>query len=167
MDWFDDVFGDLDLTMLHSGEKHRVFVYGTLMTGMRNHFRLDSNGAKLINTLATTCGDFTMFTRTTSAGYNAPIVVPNRGQPARRIGGQIYEISNELLITLDRLEGHPYVYRRESVLVGYNPSEDEWASEYMWMYSYVGELSDPPSTDGILFHPVNEQQIILCRWVGA
>jgi len=134
LDWFDEVFGDLDLTMLHSGEKHRVFVYGTLMTGMRNHFRMDNNGVRRITNIsstehgfhftsaAMTTGAFEMRTRITGAGYPAPIVI-TEGEQENQIRGEVYEVSNQMLITLDRLEGHPEVYRRESVLVGYTLPE--------------------------------------------
>lgn len=170
LDWFDDVFGDLDLTMLHSGEKHRVFVYGTLMTGMRNHFRLDSEGVKYLTKIAGTNGAFEMLTRITNAGYSAPIVI-TRGEQENQIRGEIYEVSNQMLITLDRLEGHPEVYRREMVRVGYTLPGDQWAHEDMWMYLYVDELPNPESTEGIDIHRNDDvgriSDNVVYQWVGA
>ena len=171
LDRFDEVFGDLDLTMLYSGEKHRVFVYGTLMTGMHNHFRLNNTGVRLLTKLDGANGAFEMRTRITNAGYPAPVVI-TEGEQENQIRGEVYEVSNQMLITLDRLEGHPEVYRRETVRVGYTtlPGE-QWASENMWMYIYVDEIPNPESTEGIRIYRNDDvgqvSDNVVYQWVGA
>jgi gamma-glutamylcyclotransferase (GGCT)/AIG2-like uncharacterized protein YtfP len=148
MDVFEDIFGDLDLTVLHSREKHEVFVYGTLMAGMRNHHRIESDEVKLISNSACTSPyeSLHMSTRITQSGYPAPIVVVEEklrdeewmpGDPgcAGQIQGEVYEVSNSILIYLDLLEGHPEVYRRELIPI----STMGRTIIDTWMYLYTGE----------------------------
>jgi gamma-glutamylcyclotransferase (GGCT)/AIG2-like uncharacterized protein YtfP len=167
MDRFEEIFGDLDFTMLHSGKKHLVFVYGTLMVGMRNHFRMETEGVRLITKNAATDGYFKMLSRRTSGGYLAPIVVPWEYAKVRsQIAGEVYEVSNEMLITLDRLEGHPVVYRRETKRIGYTLQDTHWASEDMWMYVYAEEISpNYNQTDGV--ETVRSDGQLMYTWVGA
>lgn len=166
LDRFDEVFGDLDLTMLYSGEKHRVFVYGTLMTGMHNHFRLDNTGVRLLTKIAGANGAFEMRTRITNAGYPAPVVI-TEGEQENQIRGEVYEVSNQMLITLDRLEGHPEVYRREAVRVGYTLPGEQWASESMWMYIYVDDIPNPESTEGIRTYRNDHVGGVMYQWGGV
>lgn len=136
MDWLDEIYGDLDLTMLHTGETHRVFVYGTLMAGMRNHHRLKRDGVRTIARDARTChdDDWLMATRRTGNGYYAPVVYPGRaGHPKGMIFGELYEVDNSILLDLDRFEGHPQVYRREEVVVKSALLEKE-RQHKAWMY---------------------------------
>ena len=134
---FDDVFGDLNLTMLHSDEKHHVFVYGTLMSGMRNNHRMMSLDAKLIASTATLEGDYAMRPRRTGLNYLAPIVYSNApGEPQGKIRGEVYEVDSESLMTLDLFEGHPDVYRREQHAVMY-ATERHFTVKNAWVYIFV------------------------------
>lgn len=143
-DEFEDIFGDLDFTLLRSNEKHLVFVYGTMMKGMRNYHRLLDS--KVISQHAHTPfnEDYWMSTRQTDGGYPAPIAT--RGQPTRPKGsvfGEIYEIDNDTLLLLDQMEGHPAVYRREKVsiqITELKPQKDY--RKMMWMYLYTGDHTD-------------------------
>jgi len=132
---FEDVFGDLDLTMLHHGEKHRVFVYGTLMANMRNHHRIDVPETKLLADRALVYADFHMFPMKTSGNYLAPIVVYGEpGEPKGIVHGELYQVDNNMLMTLDMFEGHPLVYRRMWVSVIHNNE-----AVNAWMYIYANE----------------------------
>ena len=157
---FDDVFGDLNFTMLHSGEKHRVFVYGTLMSGMRNHVRMESLGAKLISTNAALRGDYTMSPRRTGLNYLAPIVTHGKsGQKQGQVNGEIYDVDSQSLMTLDLFEGHPDVYRREKHDVCYM-GEKRFRIESMWVYIFVENDYLDDELGGTDYHAI-------CRTSGS
>ena len=81
-----------------------VFVYGTLMDGERNHrvlARAEHLGA------ARTVARFTMF----DLGSYPAIVAGGR----TAISGELYAVDAAALAKLDRLEGHPEIYRRTSI----------------------------------------------------
>ena len=78
-----------------------VFVYGTLKRGFYNH-RILEHANRLGN--AVTCEKFTMF----SLGPY-PMVMP---KPKHKIKGEVYEVDDEILERLDRLEGYPDFYTR-------------------------------------------------------
>ena len=160
----DDIFGDLNMTMLHSGEKHRVFVYGTLMKGMRNHHRLTDAGAKLIATEANTYGDMKMLSRMTGGGYAAPIVITGSSfEPKGIIKGEVYEVDNKTLMRLDQFEGHPEVYERQKITVSFDQSANE-----VWIYIYVDVVPDS-STDLAATIAIDDDQkngISVYQWRG-
>jgi len=80
---------------------HKIFVYGTLMAGCGNHRLLkDSKFLQGGRTLP-------HFTMISLGGF--PGVLPD-GKNA--IEGEVYEVSDQDLIHLDQLEGHPDWYRR-------------------------------------------------------
>jgi len=82
----------------------RIFVYGTLRMGQcRNHVLSDSEylgGAR-------TKPEFTMWDL---GPYPA---VTNFG--ADSIAGEVYEVDERTLAELDRIEGHPRLYRRTDI----------------------------------------------------
>lgn len=83
---------------------HRIFVYGTLKRGGRNH-RLLSRARFMVTTH--TLLRFTMV----SCGPYPAIVADGR----REIHGEVYEVSEETLEALDRLEDYPSLYDRIEV----------------------------------------------------
>lgn len=88
---------------------HLLFTYGTMMKGNRNHTRI--TGAVPIGRAKTTQARFAMF----CMGY-APGVVRAKDKGVK-VQGEVYLIDRALLDTVDRAEGHPWKYRRESVQV--------------------------------------------------
>lgn len=78
--------------MCHNVRMAHLFVYGTLMQGMRNHAYLEK--ATLIGP-ATTKPEFELM-------YNGSIPAARPGSEA--IVGELYEVSDEVLATLDVLE---------------------------------------------------------------
>jgi len=81
----------------------RVFVYGTLRRGFGNHRLLA--GARFLGE-ARTARAYRMVSLGGCPGMLAG---------TSRVVGEVYEVDDETLLRLDRLEGHPYMYRREPV----------------------------------------------------
>lgn len=82
----------------------RVFVYGTLMRGERNHCFLE--GATFCGTAATEPRH-----RLLDLGAFPAMVAGGRAS----VAGEIYDVDAGTLAALDRLEGHPGFYRRTAV----------------------------------------------------
>jgi gamma-glutamylaminecyclotransferase len=80
---------------------HRVFVYGSLMSGLHNHHMLD--GARRVGR-GTTGPHYRMVSL---GGFPAVLA---GGSSA--VAGELYEVPGRVLGRLDRLEGHPDWYRR-------------------------------------------------------
>jgi gamma-glutamylaminecyclotransferase len=82
----------------------RVFVYGTLLAGERNHHLLE--GALLVAEAKTGAGftlyDFGPYPGMVACGDHAVL-------------GEVYEVDEPALARMDRLEGHPRFYRRTSI----------------------------------------------------
>lgn len=75
--------------------KHKVFVYGTLRKGFHNNYLLSTS--KMIGN-AETIDKYTLV----AAGI--PFV--NSTKETSTIKGEVYEVSDNVLATLDRLEGY-------------------------------------------------------------
>ena len=84
----------------------RVFVYGTLLSGERNHRYLVH--ARLIAEARTqpafTLHDLGGFPGLVSGGDHAVV-------------GEVYEVDEPTLAAMDRLESHPDFYRRTSIVL--------------------------------------------------
>ena len=78
-----------------------LFVYGTLLSGQRNHDYL--RGAVALGA-ACTAAEYRLVT------LGAYPALRNSGDAA--IPGELYLVSSSNLAVLDRLEGHPDFYRR-------------------------------------------------------
>lgn len=81
-----------------------VMVYGTLKRGQRNaHYLRD---AKFIGE-ARTLDHFDML----DVGF--PVILPQKQETAFPVYGELYEVSDNELISLDRLEGEGRMYQRQ------------------------------------------------------
>lgn len=86
-------------------ESHtRVFVYGTLLAGERNHRLLER--ARPIGE-ARTLPAFTLYD---FGGYPGMVAGGEHAVP-----GEVYEVDEPALAAMDRLEGHPTFYQRTSI----------------------------------------------------
>lgn len=98
---------------------HRVFVYGTLLSGFHNHERCLRTGKRL------------GATRTANAHYRMVDVNYFPGvflDGTDAIVGEVYEVDDRTMERLDRLEGFPFMYTRVEVdLEGHGNA---------WMYIY-------------------------------
>ena len=83
----------------------RVFVYGTLKNGFRNHHFL--SGSRFLGAGRTT----KKYAMHSEGGI--PFVVEN--EPVSNIYGELYSVNSAVLDNLDRLEGHPNWYQRKEV----------------------------------------------------
>lgn len=87
------------LTLAPKGN-HLIFVYGTLMRGMDNHWHLKDS-------------PFVRSTQTDEGwklySLGLPFMVPSA---YGKVWGEVYEVSPEVLQHLDMLEGHPHFYTR-------------------------------------------------------
>ena len=99
---------------------HLVFTYGTLKRGYGNHRLLD--GARFVS-LAMTLRPF----HVECVGF--PIAYKS-GPDMLRVIGEVYEVTDEQLARLDRLEGTPTHYQRERVRVACLGA----GSQTVWMY---------------------------------
>jgi gamma-glutamylaminecyclotransferase len=91
-----------------------VFVYGTLLSGLRNHDKLK---ASLFVGHGVTVDQF-FFTYYSTFSY--PLITYQqilKDQIKTNIIGEIYNVDNNVLELLDELEGHPYMYTREKIKV--------------------------------------------------
>lgn len=96
---------------------HLVFVYGSLKRGFTNH-RVIGYDARFI---ATTCTVSRKFKMVSLGPF--PAVYPN-GKWA--IEGELYEVDDITLESLDLLESNGYLYEREEVLLE--------TGDIAWMY---------------------------------
>lgn len=84
-----------------------VFVYGTLLVGERNHRLL--KGTQLLSDEARTQPGFRLY----DLGPYPALV---RGGD-QAVVGEVYEVDQPTLAALDRLEGHPDLYRRTGIVL--------------------------------------------------
>ncbi len=85
---------------------HTVFAYGTLRRGFSNHHFM--HGARLLGG-ATTRGRYAMYVE------GCPYLVQE--EERYTVMGEVYEVSDAVLMTLDALEEHPTVYERRRIPV--------------------------------------------------
>lgn len=98
---------------------HLIFVYGTLKKGRTNHFFLE--GCDFKGTYFTT-NDVTL------VHCALPFLVKRKGQGCK---GEVYEIDDSILRSIDYLEQHPNFYRREHIWV---TQEDTGEQIKAWAY---------------------------------
>ena len=80
----------------------KMFVYGTLKFGEANNGHLD--GCKFVGNAISTEGKYFM------VGSGIPFLYKGGMQ---FVAGEIWEVDAKAVERIDRLEGHPYRYRRE------------------------------------------------------
>lgn len=108
----------------------KVFVYGTLKKGFRNHHYL--GGLKGKSAFAPGINLFI---------GSSPFPFAKRGE--RTAIGELYEIDEATLEKLDRLEGHPVFYKREQTrIVG------EDIDTMAWIYLYPDADKFEPISNG-------------------
>jgi gamma-glutamylaminecyclotransferase len=86
-------------------EKNLIFAYGTLKQGFSNNHYL--SGSKFIGT------GWTKQKYAMRISYGIPFIIMS--EPLSQIYGELYQVDDFTLETLDDLEGHPNWYRREQV----------------------------------------------------
>jgi gamma-glutamylaminecyclotransferase len=89
--------------------KQRVFVYGTLRHEQYFHDKYLGDGKSIYRGIARTTKDFQLYVD------GQPHMVREPGDTG--VIGELYDVSNEVLKTLDDLEAHPVVYYRDIIEV--------------------------------------------------
>lgn len=107
-----------------------LFVYGSLRRGFANHRHLQ--GATFLGD-ATTARPLALFVAELPYLCRTPAVTPVRGE--------VYAVDEELLDWVDRLEGHPYWYRRQLETVVLTESGVALPAWVYFVQAADGELS--------------------------
>jgi gamma-glutamylaminecyclotransferase len=95
-----------------------LFVYGSMRKGMPNHVRLqNADVATYIGTFVTREQYYMIGLKSKAYPYTTEEQLHPSLQPVQ-IQGELYEISESLLKSLDVLEGHPDEYMRKPVCIG-------------------------------------------------
>jgi gamma-glutamylcyclotransferase (GGCT)/AIG2-like uncharacterized protein YtfP len=118
----------------------RVFVYGTLRRDEVNHYLLAD--ARYLGD----CRTQPLYKMVDLGSY--PGVVKGGGT---RIEGEVYEVSSQQMADLDRLEGYPHDYTRETIATPWGQA---------WIYLYRGSLKDRP----VIPDGVWRETIVRRRW---
>ena len=112
----------------------KVFVYGSLMKGCGNDHLL--KGSTLLAAEAITLPIFTML----HLGGFPGIVEDGHTQ----VIGELYEVDDDTLTRLDRLEGHPDFYKRKPIAVRSVAGPDD-AEAYFLPKVYARSCETIPS----------------------
>lgn len=97
---------------------NKIFVYGTLKSGMPNHSLIaDDKSSKML------FDDGIIRGRMYSLGQYPAIVPEDWGY----CKGEVWEVSDEVLVMLDRLEEHPEFYVRQEVSLLESKEWKVWA----------------------------------------
>ena len=116
-----------------------IFVYGTLKSGYYNHSILGN--ADFLGELV--IPNFKLF--------ESGIPFMKRSEnPEDKVLGELYKVSDESLVDMDRLEGHPTGYRREKVsklLILESFYED--IESYIYPHDLSGMQESPKNSDGV------------------
>ena len=104
----------------------KIFVYGTLMSGCKNNWIMKQIGGKFIR-FAATRNEFTLLDLGAFPG------IVERGE--NEVQGELWEISDDNLFYLDRLEFTPYMYKRVEITL----DDDDKVETYVYVYDTDGE----------------------------
>lgn len=94
---------------------HKVFVYGTLMRGERNHHLLDGEGAELVCATQTASAEFQMVVNPSSSSPDKWTPSVYRIADGFHIAGELYHVNDKVLDNLDELEAVGVNYDREEI----------------------------------------------------
>jgi gamma-glutamylcyclotransferase (GGCT)/AIG2-like uncharacterized protein YtfP len=106
---------------------HYLFAHGTLRQGGRNNGLIA--GATLLGR-AGTVEDYALFII-----KNKPVVTK---RPVTKIKGEVYSVTEEMLMLIDRFQGHPRINKRELVPV----KLEDGSSVDAWIYFHIQPLRD-------------------------
>lgn len=105
---------------------YKVFTYGTLMKGQRNHFYLADSEYLGEATL----DGYVLY----DTGYGYPAAVARQGS---KIHGELYEVDEKTKASMDRLESVGYLYDCKAVAVVRDDHEEE-----VLFYVYLQDVSE-------------------------
>ena len=124
--------------------KHKVFVYGSLLGGLHNNHHLGTS--RLLQPGVQTQDSYVLLQAAEDEGY--PFAIKSSDLPgmASSLLGEVYEVTDRVLASLDVLEGHPSIYRREEVQY-LDANKEGSKKETAWMYllydrTEIGKIRD-------------------------
>ena len=148
--WDDDTFDAMRALPIQ-----RVFVYGTLQSGLPNNYRMydEARRTRLVDSEARTTDETFALVRAPFGSW--PFGIPGRdARPDSTRGflkGELYALSTKILEdSLDDLEGHPHFYARTRVNVQNRTSNADLGRA--WTYFLVDRQQ---ITDMCTTHPHN------------
>lgn len=110
---------------------HKVFVYGSLMSGMPNHARM--RDAILLSKDART--ENPEYELHELVEFSFPSAI--RSPMGTTLFGEVYHVSDQLLAMMDYFEGHPDFFKRQEVQIVLDGSEPFTC----WIYEGPESLS--------------------------
>ncbi len=110
---------------------HRVFVYGTLKQGQYFHDEYLAEGKSNFLGSAHTTDDYSLYIS------SLPNMVRERSDTG--VKGELYEVDENVLKTLDKLEGHPMMYKREIIDVVDKDGNKKLAWAYLRPLHFAGK----------------------------
>lgn len=111
--------------------RHRVFVYGSLLSGLANHRMIGRPTTVFLGEGRTLNGGWSMMDMT-----HYPALFVDLDGPS--VVGEVYEVDDETMSHLDRLEGYPGFYDRMEVMV-----TTEGGDHICWVY-FLDNAEDLP-----------------------
>lgn len=146
--WSDDFGAIIEeaLTVLEEVRDHfevntqsqfTLFVYGTLKRGECNHHNYLSD--------ATFEGEYYLEHYALYELGGFPGMVPDE---KGRVRGELYHISSEQLMAIDRLEGEGRLYKRQVVEVKGVEDNVPYTNQAVYAYVYLGNVQDKAKEDG-------------------
>jgi gamma-glutamylaminecyclotransferase len=108
------------------GLMHKIFTYGTLKQGFNNHGLLHSS--EFLGK-AETADKYMLI------DYGLPILLKYKAKLSQHIDGELYLVDDGILQTLDTLEGHPFLYKRELSLVKLENGQIDEAFIYFFQFN--------------------------------
>ena len=99
-------------------DKCMLFVYGTLMNDYKNNHILKDSKSIFVG-YTNTIDKYSMYVMGHLDGYNDGKGVPfvNKSKSSSYIYGELWKVTNDTLLEIDKLEGHPGWYIRENISI--------------------------------------------------
>ncbi|XP_046553146.1 gamma-glutamylaminecyclotransferase-like isoform X2 [Haliotis rubra] len=126
-----------------------MFVYGTLQKGQPNHAVMSDtkNGVAKYKGRGLTAKKYPLVI---ASDFNIPFLLFKEGH-GKNIQGEIYEVDEQMLATLDELEGHPIFYERDLTPIDVTQSDNQLSAQTdCWCYflkKYKPKMLDLPYLD--------------------
>ena len=144
-----------DLPDLCKWQNHYVFAYGTLKHGFPRYREddVDTTASKFLGSGHTDAADFYMYNllpNDKNPSFPAVFreVPPELGDiKARRVQGDLFLVSTERLMELDRIESNGQLYKRQLTQVSIMAKLEgghraKWGLKRVWAWMYVVDCTD-------------------------
>lgn len=139
--------------MSTSKNRTRIFVYGTLKQGHGNHeyYLAETDGVEFLGRCYIS-GDYRMF----SNGAFPFVTKGDNPDADNPIVGEVYAVNEDVLLSLDILEGHPDWYIREKI-------QTPWKKAWAYFMPDKGQFPEESRVDSGCFAMTEEEQ----EWING